>query len=77
MRVYRGISCKKRWHLPIDLRQLMGDNEADDILRCKHRHDKGFLESSSIADCPGTERHMARRVVKVRVVRTVMWVDDD
>src|SRR5215470_12357696 len=47
VRVYCGICCKKRWFLPSDLKQLMGDIEADDIprhMRCDLGHDQDFLQ---------------------------------
>jgi hypothetical protein len=66
--------------MPSDLKQLMGDIEADDIprhMRCDQGHDKEFLlvEFRYLTAQEGQGIRI-RRLAEVRMVRKVIWRHD-
>jgi hypothetical protein len=80
VRVYCGICCKKRWYLPNDLKQLIGDIEADEIprhMRCEKCRQKELLVEFQYLTAQERETIRIRRLAQVRMVRRVIWTDED
>jgi hypothetical protein len=80
VRVYCGPCCKKRWYLPSDLKQLVGDIEAGDIprhMRCEKCCNKELQVEFQYLTARERQGIRIRRLAEVRIVRKVIWVDDD
>jgi hypothetical protein len=79
--VFCGICCKKRWYLPDDLKKLIGDVEADDIprhMRCEKGHAREYLQAEfQYLTAEERQAIRVRRLAEVRMVRRVIWTDEE
>jgi hypothetical protein len=68
-----------RYYMPEDILKLVGDVEADAVaaaMRCQKCHEKDRLEAAYVS-LSGMERERVRvrRLVNVKMVRRLTWVD--
>lgn len=70
-----------RHYMPEDLLRLVGDAEADHVaaaMRCQKCHEKDRLEAAYVSlSGMARERVRVRRLVKVQIVRRVIWADGE
>ncbi|TIS90620.1 MAG: hypothetical protein E5W89_12060 [Mesorhizobium sp.] len=76
-----GLCNVKRWYQPSDLRDIFGDIEAEQVgskMTCERCGKNDFMHAETINPTAGERQGIrVRRLTEIRVVRRVVWRDED